>query len=441
VKKLEQHTLNEIISQVKEGYHPSDLLPRIEQLEEEEKKELFNLLSDEEAADIVKEMEEYDQVSLLRILAQQKAAGILSKMAVDDAADVIGQLSPEEAREFLSLIGEEAEEIKGLLKYPHDTAGGIMTTEYIALHEDIPAEEAILRLRGVAPDAEIIYYVYVVDAQTRLTGVLSLRELIAAEDGTPLREIMFQNVVSVPAKMDQEEVAKVVARYDLMAVPVVDQDNRLLGIITVDDIIDVIEEEATEDIYRLTGTGELEGVNIFETTVYTLARKRLPWLFVSLVGGLISGSVIGAYENTLEAVVILAAFIPVIMDMGGNVGTQSSTLFVRSLATGEVQQKDVWRYLMREIQVGLTIGVVNGIVIALAASIWQGIPLLGVVVGGSMFATIILAALIGTLIPIIFNHLGIDPAITAGPFVTTIKDVTGLLIYFSIATAFMEYLG
>ena len=201
-----------------------------------------------------------------------------------------------------------------------------MTTDFIALPQNIPVEEAIIRLREVAPEAEIIYYVYVVDEQAKLNGVLSLRDLIAAEDGTLLQEIMLKNVISVPAEMDQEEVARVVSRYDLLAVPVVDEEERLLGIITVDDIIDVIEEEATEDIYRLAGTGEVTGSDFLEATVFGLVGKRLPWLLISLLGGLLSGSVIGIFEDTLQSIVILAIFIPVIMSMGGNVGTQSSTL-------------------------------------------------------------------------------------------------------------------
>jgi magnesium transporter len=441
VKKLSiQQTLQEIIGRVKEGLHPSDLLDLIDELKVEQKKELFGLLSDEEAARIIQEMEGFDRVSLLRLLTKHHASAILKEMAVDDATDLLGELSLEEAREFLSLIEEEAEEIKGLLRYPEDTAGGIMTTDFIALPEDIPAEEAIIRLREVAPEAEIIYYVYIIDSQTRLSGVLSLRDLIAASDGTFLHEIMLTNVISVPADMDQEEVARVVARYDLLAVPVVDGDRRLLGIITVDDILDVIEEEATEDIYRLAGAGEIEGVNILDAPIFDLAWKRLPWLIICLLGGIFSGSVVGAFSATLQSIVVLAAFIPVIMDMGGNVATQSSTVFVRGLATGEIETAKAWQYLCREVKVGLVIGVVNGVLISVAAFLWQGLPILGFVVGFSMFFTIIVAAIIGTLVPIIFNHYGMDPALSSGPFVTTIKDVTGLLIYFYTASVFLKYL-
>lgn len=435
-----KQTLEKILRKVKAGTHPTDLVDLVDELTGEQKKELFELLSDEEAALIIQEMEEFDQIALLKLLTKHRASAILKEMAIDDAADLVGELPPEEAKELLALIEEEAEEIRGLLKYPEDTAGGIMTTDFISLPEFIPVEEAIVRLREVAPEAETIYYVYIVDDQTKLSGVISLRDLIAAQDGTLLREIMYRNVISVPTDMDQEAVARIVSRYDLLAVPVVDEEQRLLGIITVDDILDVIEEEATEDIYLLGGTSEVEGVNILEAPVFELARKRLPWLMICLLGGLVSGSVVGAFTVTLESIVVLAAFIPVIMDMGGNVATQTSTVFVRGLATGEIEDRDVWHYLYREVKVGLFMGLVNGVFIALAAYLWKGMPTLGLVVGLAMFFTIVVAALVGTLVPIVFNHYGFDPALSSGPFVTTIKDVTGLLIYFYTASVFLKFL-
>ncbi|NLC11671.1 MAG: magnesium transporter [Firmicutes bacterium] len=436
-----QEKVKEFLLRVKEGYHPSDLAELIEDLTDQQKKELFDLLSDEDAALILQEMEEIDQVTLFRLLTKTRASAVLKEMASDEAADLLGELPPDEAREILDLIEENAEEIEGLLRFPEESAGGIMTTEFIALPENIPAEEAITRLREIAPEAEIIYYVYVVDEETRLSGVLSLRDLISASDGTLLQEIMNPNVISVNAMMDQEEVARVVSRYDLLAVPVVDEQNRLLGIITVDDIIDVIEQEASEDIYLMAGTGDVEGVDLMNVSVFSIAKIRLPWLIISLLGGLLSGSVIGHFESTLQTIVLLAVFIPAIMDMGGNVGTQSSTVFVRGLATGELKQEQAWQYFLKEIRVGLTMGAVCGLLIASAAVIWKGVPILGLAVGIAMFTTVTLAAIIGTLVPLLFSRLGIDPAIAAGPFVTTIKDITGLLIYFWVATLFLPYLS
>ncbi len=437
-----EHILLIISRELKAGTHPGDLLNLLEELEVEQQAEVMQKLSATDAALIFQEMEDFEQAEILRLLEPERAKEILYHMAPDDAADLVGELTPEEAGQLMTLIGEdESFDLGGLLEYPEESAGGIMTTEYISLPADIPVEEAIARLREIAPEAETIYYVYVVDGEGKLIGVISLRDLIAAADGTLLKEIMRRNIINVNAQLDQEEVATVVSKYDLLAVPVVDDQGRLLGIITVDDVIDVLEQEATEDIYRLAGASEVEGVELTEASVGKVVRLRLPWLLISMAGGILSGSVIGVYEDTLHAIVMLAVFIPVIMDMGGNVGTQSSTIFVRGLATGEIESEEVWSYFFREVRIGLTMGVICGILISFVAFIWQGNPYLGLVVGISMAATISMAALIGTLVPMICNMINIDPAITAGPFVTTIKDVTGLLIYFIIASAFLERLA
>lgn len=438
---IAERLYDEVSRALAEGVHPGDLLEStIEGLSEAQRHQLFDRLPAAESALILQEMEPFDQVTHFRLLDPQKASAILREMASDDAVDILGELSPEEAGALLRLVEEDAPAFSGLLKYPEESAGGIMTTEYISLPSDIPAEEAILRLREIAPGAETIYYVYVVDEEGRLIGVLSLRDLIASSDGTPLSEIMRSNIISVNAALDQEEVARIVSKYDLLAVPVVDDQNRLLGIITVDDILDVLEQEATEDIYRLAGAGEVEGVELMEAPPFKVVGRRLPWLLISMIGGILSGSVIGIFESTLEAILVLAIFIPVIMDMGGNVGTQSSTIFVRGIATGEIESGEAWRYFFREIRVGLLMGLITGILISLATTLWQGDPYLGVVVGVSMIATVTLAAVIGTLVPLLCSLAGIDPAIAAGPFVTTVKDVTGLLIYFGIATLFLDYI-
>lgn len=445
-----QNSLQKILKMIKErdtnlaeffqNLHPSDFADIVEDLTDEQKSELFDLLSDEEAALVIGEMEEIDQVVLFQLLTKKRASGILKEMATDDAADLLAELPEDDAKELLTLIDEDAEEIRGLLRYPEDSAGGIMTTEYISFSENMAVEEAIRRLREIASEAETVYYVYVTDEETRLIGVLSLRELIASSDGTRLSEIMRKNVVSVPADMDQEEVARLVSKYDLLAVPVTDERERLLGIVTVDDILDVLEEEATEDIYRRVGAGELENVDLVTASVPIILGRRLPWLIITLIGGLFVGSVIGAFEETLMQVTTLAIFIPVIMDMGGNVATQSSTVFVRGVATGEIDVSVRWGYFFREIRVGLTMGLITGVTVAIAAGLWQRDPYLGVVVGVAMSATVMLGAVIGTLIPLLFSQAGIDPAFASGPLVTTIKDATGLLIYFSIATRFMHYL-
>ncbi len=437
-----EHISIQISRELKSGTHPGDLLDLIEDLEIEEKVELMQSLAAEDAALIFEEMEDFEQAEILRLLGKERAKFILQSLASDDAADLIGELSTEDAQKMMELIDQEElpVDFEDLLKYPEDTAGGIMTTGFISLPADIPVEEAISRLREIAPEAETIYYVYVVDENNRLIGVISLRDLIASSDGTIIKNVMRHNVISVNAELDQEEVARVVSKYDLLAVPVIDDQSRLLGIITVDDVIDVMEQEATEDIYRLAGASEVEGMDLTKAPVSKVVRLRLPWLFISMAGGILSGSVIGVFESTLEAIVMLAVFIPVLMDMGGNVGTQSSTIFVRGLATGEIDRAELWPYFFREIRIGAVMGVLCGILISIAAFFWQGNVYLGLVVGISMLATISVAALIGTLVPMVCSMINIDPAITAGPFVTTIKDVTGLLIYFTVASTFLDYL-
>lgn len=437
-----EHIYLQINRELKEGVHPSDLHDLIEELDIGQKVELMQRLADTDAALILQEMEDYEQADILRLLSKERAKEILKNLASDDAADLIGELSVEEAQEMLQLIEEEEEslDLGELLKYPEDSAGGIMTTEYISLPADIPVEDAIARLREVAPQAETIYYVYVVDEEGLLIGVLSLRDLIASSDGTLLKNIMRHNVISVNAELDQEEVARIVSKYDLLAVPVVDDQERMLGIVTVDDVIDVLEQEATEDIYHLAGASEIEGMELTEAPVNKVVRLRLPWLLITMIGGVISGSVIGVYKDTLEAIVMLAIFIPVVMGMGGNVGTQSSTIFIRGLATGEIDRSEVWPYFFREIKIGVVMGVICGILISITAFIWQGNPYLGLVVGLSMLITISVATMIGTLVPLLLNKVNIDPAITAGPFVTMIKDFTGLVIYFGIASIFLKHL-
>lgn len=437
-----EHIYLQIGRELKAGIHPGDLLDLLEELDVEQKAVLMQRLPENDAALIFQEMEDFEQAEILRLLNDERARAILGNMSADDAVDLIGELSPSEAQEMLELIDDvDQADFGDLLKYPEESAGGLMTTEYISLPSDIAVEEAISRLREIAPEAETIYYVYVVDQQGHLIGVLSLRDLIASADGTILKDIMRRNVISVNADLDQEEVARIVSKYDLLAVPVVDDDDRLLGIITVDDVIDVMEQEATEDIYRFAGASEVEGVGLTEAPVLKVVKMRLPWLIIAMLGGIISGSVIGVFRSTLETIVVLAVFIPVIMGMGGNVGTQSSTIFVRGLATGEIDKSDVWDYFFREIRVGLAMGLICGGLISLTAFFWQGNPYLGLVVGLSMLVTICVATLIGTLVPLLLNMAHIDPAITAGPFVTTIKDVTGLLIYFTFASFFISRLS
>ncbi|MDP6613064.1 MAG: magnesium transporter [Candidatus Hydrothermarchaeota archaeon] len=414
-----------------EEMHPYDLSELIQKFEAPLRDRILSHLSDELLIELVPELPEEVQLEFVEVLSPRLAARLLAAIPPDEMADVLGDLTLKSRRNIVSYFSKEkSTEARRLLRYPEDTAGGLMTTEVVVLSRETTASRAIRHIREKAKEYEAVYYIYIVD-RNKLVGVLSLRELVLASPREKLEKIMDPDIIKVPVDMDQEEVAYIIADYDLLAVPVVDKDNKLLGIVTVDDVIDVIEEEVTEDMGHLAGTGV--GIDkLIEAPVLSVVRARLPWLIFALIGGLIAGSIIGVFTDILSSVVLLAIFIPVIMSMGGNVGIQSSTVFVRGLATGEIEEP--WGYFFREIKVGLLMGLLVGLGVGVVANFWKGLPVLGLVVGAAMFATVVLATAIGIAVPKIFDKLGMDPAISASPFVTTIEDIMGLLIYFSIAT-------
>lgn len=361
-------------------------------------------------------------------------AAILEEMPSDDIADLLGEMPQQQAGELLHLMeDEEAKEVRGLLQYPDDTAGGIMTTEFIALHEEDTAQTAIDTLRRLAPDAETAYYVYVVNRRNELVGVLSLRDLVISPPERPLREFMNTNVTSVAASMDQEEVARVVQKYDLLAVPVVDEFNRLLGIVTVDDVLDVIEEETTEDIYRLGSTGSPEPEEDLARP-WARARKRLPWLVPLLFGEILSGRVIEGFSGMLQTFTVLAFFITVMAGESGNTATQSLAVVVRGIATGEIDGRKIWRVVWLEAQVGIMVGVITGLVLALTAVAWHKSAVVGLVVGAAMALNMIIAATLGGFFPLVIHRFGWDPAVASGPFITTLTDIISMAVYFGVAT-------
>lgn len=412
--------------------HPADIAVAIRDLPMEAQSLAFGLLSDDDAAVVLLEIEADDLVGLLRLLGASRSRLILGEMGPDDIADLLGDVGASDIAEVLALLEKnELAEVQRLLDYPERSAGGIMTTEYVALPHSMTAAQAIEYLRHRAPDAETVYYVYVVTRKRQLVGVLSLRDLITAPVDSTLESFMQTNVISVNAAVDQEEVAQAVARYDLLAVPVVDDDNILVGIVTVDDVIDVIEEEVTEDIHRMGGT--LRGEDDLDAA-FVRVKKRLPWLIILLFGNMIGAYVLRSFTSTLEAVVVLAYFIPVLIDMGGNVGVQSLAVTVRALATRGIEMRHVGRILAREAKVGISLGAICGALVSLVAYVWQGNLYLGVIVGISMASAMAVAALIGTMVPLVLDRCGADAAIASGPFITTFCDVIGLLIYFGLAT-------
>lgn len=419
--------------------HPADIAKAVTHLSSpKEKREIFELVRGERKRGQV--LSELDGESIQQVLADllhSDIAWLLKDLGPDDVAYILGFLPEERSKEVLALMKtEDSTEVADILRYPKDTAGAIMTTEFFSLPEDATAQEAIRRLQQ-ATDAEMVFYIYVTDKDDRLVGVLSLRQLLTVPPTTPLKNIMTREAMSVSIDMDQEEVARQVANYNLLAIPVVERDGKLVGIITVDDVVDVIREEATEDMLKMAGTIEEDTAS--KSSSIASARLRLPWLFTNLVGSLLSGAILWYFRYTVQEVVAIVSFIPVIAAMGGNVGLQSSTLIIRGLATGSVELTHVWPVFFREAKVGLVMGLACGVTLTLVAWVLhQGF--LGMVVGVSLIIAFFVSTSMATIMPILLKRLGVDPAVAAGPFVTTANDITGISIYLTLATIFLEYL-
>lgn len=420
--------------------HPADIARVIQHLSlGKEKRTVFELVKGEpQRGQVLSELDATSIQELMTDLAATDAAWLLKDLGPDDQAYILGVLPDERSKEILTLMRtEDSTEVADLLKYPKDTAGGIMTTEFFSLFEDATAQEAIRRLQQ-AGDTEMVFYIYVTDKEDRLVGVLSLRQLLRVPPATPLKNIMTSDVLSVSVDMDQEEVARQVARYNLLAIPVVEKDNRLVGIITVDDVVDVIREEATEDILKMAGAAEED--TLLKASAFEAARLRFPWLFTNLAGGLLSGAILWYFRLTIQQVVAIVSFVPVIAAMGGNVGLQSSTLIIRGLATGGVEMAEMWKVLFREVRIGLILGAACGLFLTLTGWLWHGQPYLGGVVGVSVLIAFVVSTSMATFMPIVLKRSGVDPAIAAGPFVTTANDITGITIYLALATMLIEYL-
>jgi magnesium transporter len=419
--------------------HPADIAKAVNHLSSpKEKREVFELVRGENKRGQV--LSELDGESIQEVLADllhSDVAWLLKDLGPDDVAYILGFLPEDRGKEILALMkAEDSTEVEGILKYAKDTAGGIMTTEFFSLSEDATAQEAIRRPQQ-ATDAEMVFYIYVTDKDEHLVGVLSLRQLLTVPPATPLKNIMTRDVMSVAVDMDQEEVARQVARYNLLAIPVVEKDGTLAGIITVDDVVDVIREEATEDMLKMAGAIEEEPAS--KSSSLGSAKLRLPWLFTNLVGSLLSGAILWYFRYTIQEVVAIVSFIPVIAAMGGNVGLQSSTLIIRGLATGLVELTDVWTVFFREVKIGLLMGLACGFMLTVVGwGLGQGF--LGVVVGVSLVIAFLVSTSMATIMPIVLKRMGVDPAVAAGPFVTTANDITGITIYLTLATLFLDYL-
>lgn len=418
--------------------HPYDQAQFFMKQSKEKRMLIYYYLSPEEIADMMESIDPDQTSEFFTEMDIQFASAVLAYLPADDAVDVLNELDKDQVASFLTIMDHEAaDEIKHLLHYEEKTAGSIMTTEYVAFYKTETTKEAMDHLKNKAPDAETIYYLYALNEDNSLAGVLSLRDLIIADETMLIAEIMDDNVVSVSVGRDQAEVAQVIRDYDFLAVPVVDFQNHLLGIITVDDIIDVMDEEASEDYSKFAAVSETHKP---DDTPFTAAKKRLPWLIILLFLGMFTASLIGRFEDTLGKLPLLAMFIPLIAGMAGNTGTQSLAVAVRGLATGEYGNQGKVKLMLKEASTGLITGSTCGILITLVIYFWKGELFLGMLVGISIMATLTVATLSGSVIPIFMDRLKIDPAVASGPFITTLNDIISIVIYFGIATAFMSYL-
>ncbi|SOB91743.1 Mg2+ transporter MgtE [Ureibacillus xyleni] len=441
---LRQLLIDEDIDSFREHFlalHPYDQAQFYEKVGPDIRTTIYQFLSPQEMALIFEaielEDEEYEQ--FLKEMDTSYGAEMLSYMYTDDAVDVLNELDEEHRESFLEMMDSETvEEINELLAYEEYTAGAIMTTEYVSILENSTVRSAMTVLRNEAPNAETIYYVFVVDDQHHLTGVISLRDLIISEEDTLIRDIMNDRVVNVKVTDDQEEVAQIMKDYNFLAIPVVNEQQEMQGIITVDDIIDVIDEEASDDYSKLAGVSDIDDI---DGGPFKAATKRLPWLIMLLFLGMITASLMAQFEATLDKVALLALFIPLISGTSGNSGTQALAVAVRGIATGEIQEKSKIKMLFREIMTGLITGIVCGIVVVAIIFFWKHSLLIGLLVGAAICCSILVATIAGSFIPLLIHKLGVDPAVASGPFITTLNDVTSILIYLGLATTLLGQLS
>ena len=434
VRRLIRRKAHSHLDRVVEKTQPADVAHLLPHLSEHDARFFLKViaLDEERAAEVVSNLEETTAVSLLPLLDQESLVKVFTNLQPDDAADLLQALPEDIATQILDgMKGDEAADVEELLRYGPKTAGGIMNTDFFSLNRDVSAREAIAALHE-AEDAEMVFYIYCLNEEGHLVGTLSLRDLLTHPPDTPLRAIMNADTIKVSPDEDQEKVARFVARYDLLAIPVVDEFNQMLGIVTVDDVIDVVRDEATEDFLKMVGAGEED---IMETSILRSVGIRAPWMGLAALGGIAGAALITGFRAKLDEVILLAAFIPVVMGMGGNVGIQSATIMVRGIATGRVDIRGRWKMLFKEFRTGLLLALLGGVVVGAAAYLLGKFdPMLGVVVGAAILCNMVSAALLGSLVPLLFRRIHIDPAVATGPIMTTFIDVFGILVYFLIAT-------
>ena len=425
-----------ILEQIDE-IHPVDFLEALGEFDDDPLI-ILEKLPDEYVALLLDYAEDDEKFNLLSLFSKNRQAQIISEMSSDELVDLLGTLDEDEQNEIITNMNtEEVEEVKALLSYDPESAGGIMATEFISIKETDTVNETINYLRTMAPDSETPYYIYVVDDLDVLKGVVPLRQIIVSTPDTLIKDIMIENIISAPVDMDQEEVSHIFDKYGFMAIPVVDHNGEILGIITVDDVMEIMKEEYTEDMFRLAGLDEEEKV---AGTVIGAIKSRLPWLLVNLVTATLAAKTVSLFENTIAQIVALATFMPMVAGMGGNAGSQTLTLIIRGIAIGEINYENQADILKKEIAIGIINGLCLGLVVGVLGYFWVGSLAFGFVIGTAMLLNLIVATISGYLVPILLKKVGIDPALASAVFVTTVTDVLGFFFFLGLATIMLQYL-
>ncbi|MGN0347400.1 MAG: magnesium transporter [Lachnospiraceae bacterium] len=416
----------------------ADIASFLESLEGEELLKIFRILPKSLAADVFSYLDMENQHSIITRLSDKEAANIINNLMADDATDLLEEMPANIVKKLLANANAETRrDINHLLRYPEDSAGSVMTVEYVDLKENITVQQAIERIKKIGIDSETINICYVLDNKRTLIGTVALRYLLLSEPDEIIGEIMHENVVSIHTMMDQEEVARQFKKYDFTSMPVVDNENRLVGIITVDDVVDIIEEEATEDIEKMAAIVPSDKPYM-KTSVFELWKKRMPWLLLLMISATFTGGIIASFEDALSSCAILVAYIPMLMDTGGNAGGQASVTIIRGLSLNDIEFKDWFRVIWKEFRVAIICGISLAAANMLKLLFIDRVGIMvAITVCGTLVLAVLIAKLVGCTLPMIAKKIGFDPAVMASPFITTIVDALSLLIYFQIATAVM----
>ena len=421
------------LKKIFDDIHPYDIFTLCEDLEDEEIAACIKALSMPTGIELFEQFDDQRKEEIFDCFSKEWMADILEEMAPDERADFVKFLPDERLEKVLPLIARaERIDIKKLIEYQEGTAGSILTTEYASLTPDITVKASLEKLKSQAFDRETIYYIYVIDSDRKLVGFISLRDLLVEPSNSKIEEVMHKNVISARVDEDKEVVAKRISDYDFLAIPIIDADERLVGIVTVDDVVDVVIEESTEDIYKYGAVGEY--IDYMKSNSFQMAKQRVFWLLILIFVGFIAAWVIETNSMHLKTVVALSFFIPLLLGAGGNAGTQSSTVVIRGLATGGIKIEDLTNVMKKELGVGIIVGTCLATIVSLGASWFNQDPKVGITVGLAMIVTVTLATTLGAFLPILFKRLKLDPALMSGPFITSIVDIVSLLVYFRIAT-------